>query len=212
MDQTNPVLFRRHTPGHGDFLAGHIKDKGGIRKQFHHVIDIVPTLLEVAGIPAPKMVDGIAQKPIEGVSMAYTFDTANANTPSTHKTQYFEMWACRPLQRRLDAERVPVRPPWELLGKTIKDPANAFKCELYNIGQDWTQNNDISATILIRCKQMTDLMFGEPANIRFLCPSRPVSLRPARTLLAGLKVFEYSGSRDRDTARHAPNLLTRPIR
>ena len=70
---------------------GHIKDAGGIRNQFHHVIDIVPTILEATGIPAPVMVDGIAQKPIEGVSMAYTFDKANANAPSTHKTQYFEM-------------------------------------------------------------------------------------------------------------------------
>ena len=55
------------------------------------MIDIVPTLLEVTGIPAPDMVDGIAQKPIEGVSMAYTFDKANADSPSPHKTQYFEM-------------------------------------------------------------------------------------------------------------------------
>ncbi len=57
---------------------GHIKDTGAIRTQFHHMIDIVPTLLEVTGIPAPKTVDGIPQKPIEGVSMAYTFDKANA--------------------------------------------------------------------------------------------------------------------------------------
>ena len=55
---------------------GHIKDVGGIRSQFHHIIDIVPTILEAAGIPAPAMVNGIAQKPIEGVSMAYTFDKA----------------------------------------------------------------------------------------------------------------------------------------
>ena len=68
-----------------------IKDAGGIRTQFHHLIDIVPTILDVTGIPAPKMVNGIAQKPIEGVSMAYTFDKANANAPSTHTTQYFEM-------------------------------------------------------------------------------------------------------------------------
>ena len=55
------------------------------------MIDIVPTILEAAGIPAPETVDGIAQKPIEGVSMAYTFDKANANAPSPHNTQYFEM-------------------------------------------------------------------------------------------------------------------------
>jgi arylsulfatase A-like enzyme len=75
---------------------GHITDKGGRRDQFMHVIDVVPTILEVAGIPAPKMVDGIEQTPIEGTSFAYTFDAANATEPSRHTTQYFEMmgqWA-----------------------------------------------------------------------------------------------------------------------
>ncbi len=72
---------------------GHIKDAGGIRTQFHHMIDIVPTILEATGIPAPDTVNGIAQKPIEGVSMAYTFDKANANAPSKRDTQYFEMFA-----------------------------------------------------------------------------------------------------------------------
>jgi arylsulfatase A-like enzyme len=71
---------------------GHIKDAGGIRNQFHHMIDVVPTILEVSGIPAPEKVDGIKQAPIEGVSFAYTFDKTNANMPSTHKTQYFEMF------------------------------------------------------------------------------------------------------------------------
>src|SRR4029078_4989178 len=61
---------------------GHIKDAGGIRTQFHHVIDIVPTVLEAANIKAPEMVDGIAQKPIEGVSMTYTWDTAGAQVKS----------------------------------------------------------------------------------------------------------------------------------
>ena len=70
---------------------GHITDVGGMRTQFHHLIDIAPTLLEASGIPAPVMVNGIAQKPIEGVSMAYTFDKANANAPSRRDTQYFEV-------------------------------------------------------------------------------------------------------------------------
>ena len=113
MDEANPVLLWRHAAGHGDLLAGAIKDKGGIRWQFHHVIDIVPTLLEVTGIPAPVMVDGIAQKPIEGVSMAYTFDKANADAPSPHTTQYFEMLGVQGLYNdgwMLSA--VPIRPPW----------------------------------------------------------------------------------------------------
>ena len=68
---------------------GHIKDAGGIRTQFHHMIDIVPTILEATGIQAPVMVNGVAQKPIEGVSMAYTFDKANANAPSTRTHAIF---------------------------------------------------------------------------------------------------------------------------
>src|SRR5262249_26060785 len=68
-----------------------IKDKGGIRNQFTHVIDIVPTILEATGIQAPDVVDGIPQKPIEGVSFMYTFDAKNADAPSRHHTQYFEM-------------------------------------------------------------------------------------------------------------------------
>ena len=70
-----------------------IKDKGGIRNQFHHVIDIVPTILEAAGLPEPAMVNGIAQKPIEGTSMVYTWDKANA--PDQRTTQYFEMFGSR---------------------------------------------------------------------------------------------------------------------
>ena len=97
---------------------GHIKDVGGIRTQFHHMIDIVPTILEATGIKAPEMVNGILQKPIEGVSMAYTFDPAAAgpNAPSKRDTQYFEMvgnrgiyhdgWnAARHRPRRLAARR-----------------------------------------------------------------------------------------------------------
>jgi len=72
-----------------------IKDAGGMRHQFHHVIDIVPTILEATGIQAPEYFNGIKQKPMEGVSMVDTFDKANADAPSTRKTQYFEMIANR---------------------------------------------------------------------------------------------------------------------
>jgi protein-tyrosine-phosphatase len=73
-----------------------IKDKGALREQFVHVIDVMPTLLEAAGINAPEMVDGIKQAPVEGTSFLYTFDAENAKVASKHKTQYFEMmgqWA-----------------------------------------------------------------------------------------------------------------------
>ena len=75
-----------------------IKDAGGIRHQFHHVIDIVPTILEATGIAAPLQVDGIAQKPIEGASMAYTLRQGECRQqPSTRTTQYFEMFGMRAL-------------------------------------------------------------------------------------------------------------------
>jgi arylsulfatase A-like enzyme len=66
-----------------------IKDADGIRTQFHHVIDIVPTILEAAGLPQPAMINGVAQKPIEGVSMAYTWDKANANAPGRRPSRHF---------------------------------------------------------------------------------------------------------------------------
>ena len=78
--------------------------------------------------------------------MAYTFDAANANKPSTHKTQYFEMMGdARDLSRRLGGCTTPVRPPWEFGGPAIPDPANGFKWELYDITKDWTENNDLAA-------------------------------------------------------------------
>jgi len=81
---------------------GHITDVGGIRTQFHHIIDIVPTILEATGIQAPIMVDGVAQKPIEGVSMAYTFDKANAKRPINADDAIFrDGRQPRPLPRRL---------------------------------------------------------------------------------------------------------------
>jgi arylsulfatase len=96
---------------------GHIKDQGGIRNQFCHLIDIVPTLLEATGIPQPTEVDGVEQKPIEGTSFAYTFDGANAKAPSRHHTQYFEMMGDRALYHDgwIASTKV-IRPPWDVVG------------------------------------------------------------------------------------------------
>lgn len=175
-----------------------LADKGGIRNQFHHVIDIVPTILELTGIPAPVMVDGVAQKPIEGVSMAYTFDKANADAPSTHRTQYFEMMGVQGLYNdgwMLSA--VPVRPPWELLGTAIQDPASAYKFELYDVRKDWTQNDNVADANPRKVAEMRDLMFAEFAKYQVLPLDASVATRmvtPRPSLSAGRSVFTYSGT------------------
>jgi arylsulfatase len=174
-----------------------ITDKGGIRNQFHHVIDIVPTILEVTGIKAPDMVDGIGQKPIEGVSLAYTFDKANADAPSPHKIQYFEMMGVQGLYNdgwMLSA--VPKRPPWQLLGDAILDPATAFKFELYDVRKDWTQYTDVAAANPQKMQEMRDLMFGEFAKYQVLPLDASVATRmvsPRPSLSTGRRVFTYSG-------------------
>ena len=133
---------------------GHIKDAGGIRTQFHHVIDIVPTILEATGIQAPEMVDGIKQKPIEGVSMAYTFDKANANAPSTRTTQYFEMIGNRGIYH--DGWYANTTPPHRPVDVERAHAAriNDYKWELYNLTEDYSQSNDLAAKMPDKLKEM----------------------------------------------------------
>ena len=142
-----------------------IKDAGGIRTQFHHMIDIVPTILEATGIPAPVMVDGIAQKPIEGVSMAYTWDKANADAPSTRKTQYFEMFGNRGIYHDgWYACTTPPAPPW-LMGKAkMPDVVNGYKWELYNLAEDFSQANDLAAKMPDKLREMQELFLVEAAK------------------------------------------------
>ena len=123
-----------------------IKDAGALRQQFVHVIDVVPTILEAAGLSAPESVDGIKQAPIEGTSFAYTFDAANAKTPSRHKEQYFEMmgqWALYDEGWMLSTKVN--RAPWEAFGPANADPLNNQVFQLYNLNTDFSQTNDIAA-------------------------------------------------------------------
>ena len=124
---------------------GHIKDQGGLREQFCHVIDIVPTILEVCGIPAPEYVDGIKQAPIEGTSFAYTFDAKNAKEPSRHKTQYFEMMGQWALYHEgwLLSTKVN-RAPWEAFGAANPDPLNNQVLELYDLNKDFSQSQNLA--------------------------------------------------------------------
>ena len=176
---------------------GHISDTGGIRTQFHHMIDIVPTILEATGIQAPVMVDGIAQKPIEGVSMAYTFDKAKANAPSTRTTQYFEMVGNRAIYHDgWIASTTPPQPPWDLgLGK-FPNVVNGYTWELYNLGSDFSQHNDLASQMpdKLRALQEQFLVEATKYNVFPLDNSftaRALTPRPSAT--AGRTIFTYSG-------------------
>ncbi len=144
---------------------GHIKDAGGIRTQFHHVIDIVPTILEATGIPAPTTVDGIAQRPIEGVSMAYTFDKANAKAPSTRNTQYFEMVGNRAhlprwLDRQHHAARAAVAAGHRQAARRRTTTSGSCTTSPTTISQD----NDLAAKNPDKLKEMQALFLTEAAK------------------------------------------------
>jgi arylsulfatase len=191
-----PSFFGGTRNGMAISWPARIKEKGGTRWQFHHVIDIMPTILEATGIPAPVQVDGIAQKPIEGVSMVYNFDKANADAPTPHRTQYFEMMGVQGLYNdgwMLSA--VPTRAPWELAGKAVASPATAYQMELYDVRHDWTQYTDVAADNQSRMQEMKDLMFGEFAKYQVLpldasAVTRLVAARPSVT--AARRLFTYS--------------------
>jgi len=118
-----------------------IKAKGEIRSQFFHVIDVAPTVLELAHLPQPTIVHGVLQRPIEGVSMAYSFDDAQA--PERHDTQYFEMMGNRGIYHRGWTAVTKHRTPWET--GAVKLPAFDDDCwELYDTTKDWTQAKDLA--------------------------------------------------------------------
>src|SRR6516164_7551071 len=176
---------------------GHITDVGGIRTQFHHIIDIVPTILEATGIQAPVMVNGVAQKPIEGVSMAYTFDKANANALSTRTTQYFEMVGNRALYHDgWLAATTPPQPPWDLgLGK-FPNVVNGYAWELYNLSEDYSENNDLAAQMPDRLRNMQELFLVEAQKYNVFPLDNSFSARaatPRPSATAGRTVFTYSG-------------------
>lgn len=130
----------------------------GLRSQFGHVTDIVPTILEVTGIPAPDVVNGIAQQPIDGTSLAYTFNTPTA--PERHTTQYFEMMGNRAIYHNgWMASTTPVNAPWKPI-KGVALPTD-YKWELYDLRRDFAQTRDLAASQPARLAQMKALFDAE---------------------------------------------------
>ena len=172
-----------------------IKDKGGLRSQFHHVIDIAPTILDLIGIEQPKKFNGIEQKPIEGVSFAYTFADDAENAPEQKKTQYFEIMGNRGLYHDGFIISAFHKEPWNT-GGTV--PFENNKWELFDLSQDFSQADDLSAKNPDKLKELQALFDKEgkkfgvfPLDDR-LAGRLDVKLRPSWTSGRNQFVF-YEG-------------------
>jgi arylsulfatase len=193
-----------------------IKDQGGIRHQFHHVIDIVPTILEATGIPMPASIDGITQRPMDGVSLAYSWDKANASAPTRHTTQYFETLGNRAIYHDgWVAATTPATLPWQLSTKPAPDVITGYQWELYHVAEDPTQFNDLAARMPDKLKQMQALFYAEAKRHDVLPLDNSTLARwntPRPNLTAGRKVFSYSGELAGVPRSGAPSILGKSYR
>jgi arylsulfatase len=170
-----------------------ITDKGGVRTQFHHIMDVMPTVFESAGIRAPETLNGTPQKPIEGISMVYTFNDAKA--VDRRKSQIFELVCNRAMYEKGWMASSMSFVPWEA-NRTAYDPDKA-KWELYHIDEDFSQANDLAATNPDKLKELVDLWWAEAARHDIL----PLDWRSVERLsdqltgrpsvAAGRKTFVY---------------------
>jgi arylsulfatase len=142
-----------------------IKAKGELRTQFHHVIDVAPTILEAAGLPEPKAVNGIKQRPMDGVSMAYTF--ADAKAKDRHTTQYFEMFGNRAIYHEGWFARTIHKAPWESKPRRALDDNSAW--DLYDTGTDFSLVNNLAAQHPKKLKELQALFLIE-AEKNFVLP------------------------------------------
>ncbi len=184
-----------------------IKDHGGLRPQFHHLIDVVPTILEAAQVPAPKAVDGIPQVPIAGIPMAYSF--ASAKAPGRHTTQYFETGGHRAIYDNGWVAASFHGAPWILTGSLgFKD--NVW--ELYNIDEDFSQSTDLAAKNPQKLEKLEALFDREaakygvyPLDDRFA--ERALAVRPS--VVRGRTKFDYHAGTVRIPEGSAPPIYQR---
>jgi arylsulfatase len=140
-----------------------IAARGELRTQWHHVIDVAPTILEAAGLPEPRIVDGTPQTPIEGASMVYTF--AGANVPSRHTTQYFEIFGNRAIYSDGWLAGTVHRAPWELMPRTTLENDT---WELYDTRSDFSLANDLAAKRPDKLEELQGLFLQEAVKYSVL--------------------------------------------
>jgi len=156
-----------------------IKAKGELRSQWHHVIDIAPTILEAAGLPEPKSVNGTPQTPIEGVSMVYTF--ADAKAKDRHKTQYFEIFGNRGIYHDGWLAHTVHRAAWEFKPRR---PLLEDVWELYHVDDDFSSANDLAMKNSEKLKELQVLFLKEAVKYQVL-PIDDRSLERTNATLAG---------------------------
>lgn len=190
-----------------------IKDKGGIRTQFHHVIDIAPTILEAVGVQTPSVLNGVTQKPVEGVSMIYSFDAPQ--TPSRHRTQYFEMAANRAIyDDGWVACTTPPVAPWVSVWKAID--IDDYQWELYHVSEDFSQAVNLADKEPAKLRELQDLFWIEAAKYDVLpidnsrVERLDVSLRPSPT--RGRSVFTYYAGQTRIPEGSAPDIKNKSFK
>jgi hypothetical protein len=171
-----------------------IKEKGGLRSQFHHIVDIVPTVLDLCGIPQPSRVNGVDQRPMDGVSMVYSFNDSNAK--SARNTQYFEIMGNRALYHDgWVAATTPFRKPWQIVGGETKDPAHDFKWQLYHVSDDFSEADNLAEKYPDTLKALQDLFYVEAKKNNVLPLDATMGERAAAgirpSLAAGRNHFEY---------------------
>jgi arylsulfatase len=167
-----------------------IADTGSKRFQFHHVIDVAPTILEVIGIAEPTMVGGVTQKPLEGVSMAYTFDRANADANSARTTQYFEMLGNRAIYHEgWIASCRHGRLPW--VTKGTSDFADD-RWELYDLEEDFSQSEDLAASQPEKLRDLQERFLIEAGRHDVL----PLDDRFAERMDATLRPSFFAGRKE----------------
>ncbi|MDB9536991.1 arylsulfatase [Dolichospermum planctonicum CS-1226] len=186
-----------------------IKDQGGLRSQFHHVIDITPTIFEAAGITPPTTVNGVEQQKIEGTSLVYTFDDSKA--ASKHETQYFEMFGNRAIYDHgwIAGARHP-RLPWQ---GTINADFEKDPWELYNIEEDFSEANNLAAKNPEKLAKLQKLFLSEARKYNVLPLDDRVSERfdvqDRPSLASGRTTFIYYSSGVSIPEGSAPNLKNR---
>lgn len=188
---------------------------GELRSQFTHITDIVPTILEAARIPLPESIDGIEQVPLNGASLAATFDSVDA--VEHHSTQYFEVIANQGIYHEgWIANTAPKRLPWVGMGPTTADPFAEYEWELYHLDTDFTQSQNVAADNPEKLAELKDLFLSEaarnqvfPLDDRYIERVRPEN-RPQHN--AGRTVFTYYPGTSRITEGMAPNMKNTSFR